>query len=188
MTTIDTLLRLDLGCGPEPRDGYTGVDLYCGPERVDLTSFPWPWGTGSVAEVWCSHFVEHLDPGLWVPFVDELDRILAPDGFATITHPNLMSRRAFMDPTHRDFIPAERWLYADAEWRKANNLDHPPYPRCDFVAAVAHSGIHPDFEMRDDLAKQFAGSHYWDVVGDLQVTLRRRGDPAFDGLRASAEG
>ena len=70
------LVRLDLGAGQSPREGFAGVDLYApDPQyRVDLFSFPWPWADGEVDELHCSHFVEHL-PATTTP--DGRDFLLA---------------------------------------------------------------------------------------------------------------
>ena len=42
--------RLDLGCGPHPREGFEGVDIrpFGGHvlHVVDLTKAPWPWADG----------------------------------------------------------------------------------------------------------------------------------------------
>lgn len=167
-------LRLDLGSGPHPRKGFRGVDLHCGPERVDLSVFPWPWADGSVDEVWSSHFVEHLTSLQWIGFVDELHRILKPGGRAVIVHPALKSARSWQDPTHLDHIPAERWQYVSREWRAFNDLDHPPYPTCDFAYEVAAS-FAPGWEHRTPEACFAAASLSWDVVLDLQVTLTKAG-------------
>jgi hypothetical protein len=199
-------LKLDLGSGPTPAKGFRGVDLYTGPERVDLMRFPWPWATDSVDEVWCSHFIEHmpsahpvpvwsrdmtepadglyksvhfLQPEMemrypWVQFVDELWRILKPGAKATVIHPNLKSSRAFQDPTHCDFIPVERWMYVQQGWRQANELDHPPYPTCDFDVEVGAS-FAPEFAGRTDEATAQAAAYQWDVALDLRVILTKRG-------------
>ncbi|WP_219729845.1 hypothetical protein [Sodalinema gerasimenkoae] len=45
-------LRLNLGCGYRPMEGYVNVDLYGTPDLVwDLETFPWPWSDNTVAEV-----------------------------------------------------------------------------------------------------------------------------------------
>jgi predicted SAM-dependent methyltransferase len=167
-------LRLDLGCGLEPLKGFVGVDMYTGPEHIDLTVFPWPWADGSVDEVHCAHFIEHLPRGVFVPFVDELHRILKPGAKATIVHPNLKSARAFQDPTHQDFIPAERWMYVQQGWRAANGLDRPPYPTCDFDVEIG-AAFAPEFAARSDEATMQAAVYQWDVALDLQVILTKRG-------------
>jgi predicted SAM-dependent methyltransferase len=55
-------LRLDLGCGQTPREGFEGVDLrgLYAKHAVDLFKFPWPFESESVDELYSSHLVEHI--------------------------------------------------------------------------------------------------------------------------------
>jgi hypothetical protein len=55
-------LRLDLGCGQNPKDGFEGVDLYGdkAKHKVNLFQFPFPFADSSVTEINCSHFMEHI--------------------------------------------------------------------------------------------------------------------------------
>jgi len=136
-------LKLDLAAGQSPKDGFEGVDVWPQSKHVvDLTRFPWPWADSSVAEVYCSHFIEHLpmqhvDPSgnyvqmgapgaqdLLFKFFDEVWRVLVPHGWATIVVPNAFCVRGYQDPTHRRFIVAETFLYLHKPWRVAQKLDH----------------------------------------------------------------
>lgn len=56
-------IRLDLGSGRRPREGFVGVDI----ARLDgITTFDlasgdkWPWKDGTVDELSSSHFIEHI--------------------------------------------------------------------------------------------------------------------------------
>lgn len=171
-------MRLDLGSGPTPHDGFTGVDKYdAGPDGIlaDLTVFPWPFDDESVDEVHCSHYIEHAPRELWCAFVDELYRVLKPGARATIIHPNLKSSRAFQDPWHVDFIPAERWAYADREWRQSQGLDREPYPTADFeLAEFNWLGVHTDIMPRADAAKTSAVTHWWEAAADVMVVLTKK--------------
>lgn len=55
-------VRLDLGAGQSPREGFDAVDLNApNPAyRVDLFKFPWPFADSSVDELHASHFIEHI--------------------------------------------------------------------------------------------------------------------------------
>lgn len=194
ITVTDTRpVKLDLACGQHPREGFKGVDLYTGDERVDLLSFPWPWADNSVDEVHCSHFVEHIPmcyigddgaahllsgPGrkdAFFAFFDELHRILKPGAIATIIVPYLRSERAFQDPTHRRFICENTFLYLNADWRKANGLDH--YTgACDFAFAAGspvrivdqgESLRHPEV-----VQQRMAG--LWNIILDIKVEMVKR--------------
>lgn len=95
---------LNLGCGADRRDGYTGVDLYAAP-GVDvvhnLDFAPWPWSDGQVHHILARHVFEHVnDPVL---FMAECWRVLRPGGTLDIVTPHWKSRDAYTDPTHKRF-------------------------------------------------------------------------------------
>ena len=187
-------LKLDLGAGQSPRDGFEGVDLWPKAQHVvDLLKFPWPWADNSVEELHCSHFIEHIparevsygDMHHIVPadgqefigqdmlfaFFDEAWRILKPDGWLTVIAPALQSVRAFQDPTHRRFIPAETYFYLADEWRKLNKLDHYRV-RCNFVCDVNPtipqelSLLHPEAQAR---RVRESWNCTWDFVAKLKA-------------------
>jgi predicted SAM-dependent methyltransferase len=178
------VVKLDLGSGPRPMRGFRGVDLHCGKtkaDRVDLFRFPWPWADDSVDAINCSHFVEHMPPNHvdgdgvvrfpLVQFMDETYRVLKHGAQVHIVHPNLKSIRAFQDPTHNHFIPASTWLYANREWRQANNLDHPPYPSCHLVGGAALVGIPESLAMRPAEVQEQFFTMYWESAADVEVLL-----------------
>lgn len=175
-------LKLDLACGQSCTPGYLGVDVWEGADVVhNLLEFPWPFDDRSVADVVCSHFVEHIPladtadgQDLLCAFMDELWRVVAPGGTATITYPHLQSVRAFQDPTHRRFIPWTTWNYFDAQWRKANRLDHYRIG-CDFEpVSLTGEGIANDVAARADEPRMLMMERSWNVVADTRVILRRR--------------
>ena len=58
---MDSLLKLNLGCGQHHREGYINVDKYGSPDILhDLETFPWPWRDNSVKEILLYHVLEHL--------------------------------------------------------------------------------------------------------------------------------
>lgn len=200
-------IKLDLGCGQNPKEGFDGVDLWApdAKHKVDLFKFPWPFASDSVDEVHCSHFIEHipnrdveyrdlvmtpvgsgdgyvpahisnpvdasyLGRDMLFAFFDELYRILNKDGSALIIWPALQSVRAFQDPTHRRFIPAETMWYLVAENRKSMGLSHYPVT-CDFSVNVVPTMpaeltlLHPEAQRR-----RFGES--WNVLHDFHATLK----------------
>jgi len=187
-------LKLDLAAGQTPREGFEGVDLFEGAKHVvDLQRFPWPWADSSVAEVHCSHYVEHI-PAIYVgangdaldergqpftsatgkdalfAFFDELYRILVPGGTATIIVPCGRSNRGFQDPTHRRFFMAETFIYLNREWRQQQKLDHYEVG-CHFMGDV--SPIIPTEYAAwssDVQARRF--THEWNTIVDWQAVLR----------------
>lgn len=55
-------IKLDLGCGQAPKEGFEGVDVRGGKAKhvVDLFKFPWPFKDDSVDEIHASHLLEHV--------------------------------------------------------------------------------------------------------------------------------
>lgn len=147
------VLKLDLGCGKNKREGFLGVDrrLFEGVDAATDLMTPGRWafapagthkdilawgepldsGRGisladsSVVEVHCSHFLEHLTGPQRVKFLNELHRVLMPGAKATIITPHWASNRAYGDFTHQ-WPPVSEMLfwYLNREWRRANAPDN----------------------------------------------------------------
>lgn len=172
------LLKLDLGCGQNKREGFQGVDKFActGVDVVhDLMTFPWPFEDNSVGEVHSSHFFEHVPQYQRYPFMDELWRVMAPKAKALIITPWARSARATQDPSHCwPPISEESYFYFNKAWREANKLTHGFYESvCDFDFQWGHQW-RPEWVTRSEQARQFAHAHYWNVIDDLHVTLTVR--------------
>ena len=83
-------MKLNLGCGDKKRDGYVNVDICGSPDVLyDLSQFPWPFGDGSIKEVFSEHFLEHVSD--FEATILEIHRILAPDGILHFKVPHFRS-------------------------------------------------------------------------------------------------
>lgn len=79
---MESLLKLNLGCGEHHREGYINVDKYSSPDILhDLETFPWPWKESSVKEILLYHVLEHLgqNTDIFLGIIKELYRISAPE-------------------------------------------------------------------------------------------------------------
>lgn len=109
-------MKLNIGCGKTPRDGWVNMDKQelPGVDIVwDVTDTPWHYGTGprtddgtrlridndTFYEAYCSHLLEHLDAPL--PFMQELHRVCRPNAIALFRVPYGGADCAFEDPTHQ---------------------------------------------------------------------------------------
>lgn len=194
--------KLDLACGQTPREGFEGVDIFPGAKHVvDLTQYPWtcscdecggkPFADSSVAELHCSHYIEHIEmvlidatgkvvqPGTsgyakakdaLFAFFDECYRILVPDGWLMVICPAARSNRAFQDPTHRRFIVSETFQYLWAEWRRVNKLDHYNVT-CDFGAEVGWT-VPQEVNAMSPEAQNMRFNNYWNAIFDWHVKLK----------------
>jgi hypothetical protein len=165
-------LRLDLGCGKNPREGFTGVDIrnFGQPIVADLRK-KWPWADGSVEEVHCSHFVEHLSAVERIHFANELYRVLVPEGKATVIAPHWNSPRAYGDLTHQWPPICEWWfLYLNKEWRESQ-APHSGYTdEVNFEITYGYS-LRPDLNnSRDEHYRQYAMQNYKDSCQDIIST------------------
>lgn len=164
-------LKLDLGCGKNARDGFTGVDCrdFGQPLVVDLRQ-PWPWENDSVAEVHTSHFIEHLTAPERIHFVNELCRVLRPGAKAQIIVPHWASCRAYGDLTHQWPPVSEFWFYYLSKKWRAENAPHNDAYTCDFEATWGYL-INPKIAVRNQDFQQFAMEFYKEAAQDICATL-----------------
>jgi SAM-dependent methyltransferase len=188
-------LKLDLGCGKNKREGFTGVDCrqFEGvdvvvdlrakmfPVKFDLHGNvleralyrPWPWKDSSVDEVHCSHFVEHLTADERIHFVNELHRVLKPGAKAQIIVPHWNSHRAYGDLTHQWPPVSEMWFfYLNKGWRAVNAPHNDGY-NCDFDATWGYS-LRQDLFARNEEYRQYAVSNFKDAAQDILATLTKK--------------
>jgi SAM-dependent methyltransferase len=114
---------LDLGSGLTPKNPFGaekvfGIDLRTCPERnvlgADLTIDPIPFADDSFLFVTAFDFIEHVPRVLYAPkhrfpFIDLLDevwRVLQPNGLFLSHTPVYPFIEIFQDPTHVNFIAA----------------------------------------------------------------------------------
>ena len=174
--------KLDFGCGPNKKEGFTGVDsiMFKGVDVVmDVTKSPWPWEDNSIEEAHASHFLEHLTAQERITFVNELYRVLKPDAKCTIIVPHWASCRAYGDPTHQWPPVSEFWFYyLNKEWR-ANNAPHtdaaniPNGFKVHFEATWGYS-LREDLMTRNQEFQQFAVANYKEVCQDIMATIIKR--------------
>ena len=82
-------LRLDLGCGPNKRSGFIGVDLH---DAADLRwDLRWglPFPDASVSMIRSDHFFEHLEIENVVALLRECHRVLKPGGLLDYSVPHI---------------------------------------------------------------------------------------------------
>jgi hypothetical protein len=187
------LIKLDLGCGPNPREGFTGVDaITFGKDNIvkhDLRETPWPFEDNSVSESSCSHFLEHLtnlnDRWERVKFFNELWRVTVPveynsaglpiAGFSRIVMPHWASNRFYGDPTHKEPFGEMGICYLDPVWRKANA----PHTDSEFAPHMynCHWAVSYDYTLHQNMAGrnaeyvQMAVTHWKEAAQDLILVM-----------------
>lgn len=176
------LLKLDIGCGPNPKEGFHGVDCIKFPAVktvVKLGSRPLPFADGSVDEVHSSHFLEHLTQQERCFFMNDLYRVMKPGSQCMLIVPHWASGRAYGDPTHQWPAISEMFFYyLDRKWRE-QNAPHTDkkYLKwgydCDFEFGVGYN-IHGMIAAKHEDARNFAVSFYKEACQDIIATLKPR--------------
>jgi hypothetical protein len=187
------LIKLDLGCGPNPRDGFTGVDaLTFRKENIvkcNLGELNWPFDDNSVSEAQCNHFLEHLtnfnDKWERVKFFNELWRVMVPvqynsagapvQGFCRLVMPHWASNRYYGDPTHKEPFGEMGICYLDPVWRKSNA----PHTDSEFAPHMynCHWAVSYDYTLHQEMAGRNAdyvrmAVTFWkEAAQDLVLTL-----------------
>jgi ubiquinone/menaquinone biosynthesis C-methylase UbiE len=190
---IPKLLALDLGCGQNKstveslkqngllREGEEVIIKGVDNQKIegvdvihDLTKFPYPFKDNSVDIVFGSHFLEHLDGFERIKFFNEMYRIMKMGAKMRMIHPYYKSSRAVQDPTHK-FPPIceESYLYWDRNWREANKLGH-YLGNCDFEFQMFYTFMDNSWMQKNEETRTFAIRHYFNVVADLMVDLKKR--------------
>lgn len=165
------LLKLDFGCGKNTREGFDGVDILdFGQKHVLDVTKPWPFEDNSVEEAHASHFVEHLDAEERIHFVNELYRVLIPDGKCTIIVPHWASERAYGDLTHKMPPVVGFWFhYLNKAWR-ATEAPHNDFYKCHFEVSWGFN-LDQQIAMRNLEFQQFAIQFYKEAAKDMVATL-----------------
>lgn len=84
------MLRLDIGSGDTPKEGFTGVDLYAtAPGIVKAPMNQLPYENESVDEIYSSHALEHIGKYEVIPTLTEWWRVLKYDAPLTIEVPDM---------------------------------------------------------------------------------------------------
>ena len=105
---LNGLLKIDLGGGLFPREGYTTIDQTDGDIICDLNNGI-PLKDNSVGVINASHVIEHLkDP---IKTMREIHRVLAHGGWAFIEVPSTEGNGAWCDPTHVSFWNEDSFPY-----------------------------------------------------------------------------
>lgn len=193
---VEEPLKLDLGCGKNPREGFVGVDsrdfgqqIVCDlsarswlPTKVTGVQLfetnngegdEWLFKSDSVEEAHCSHFIEHLTAQERIHFVNELYRVLKPDAKCTVIVPHWASCRAYGDLTHQWPPVSEFWFYyLNKDWRAANAPHNDEYS-CNFECAWGYN-MHQAIATRNQEYQQHALTFFKEAAQDLVATFTKK--------------
>jgi len=108
--------RIDIGCGPSKRDGFTGIDILplSGVDILrDVDRHGLPFSDGTIAAVHSSHFLEHVRELVFV--MNEIHRVCVDGAVVQLIVPTLLGPWAAADPTHVRLFNARSFGYFAGE-------------------------------------------------------------------------
>ncbi len=122
--TIEKLLKdkagikLNIGSGDVVMPGFVNLDMRPLPNVDivhDIEISPWPLPDECVLTAVASHVLEHINPhkGIFMNVMDEVWRVLKPDGQFAFVVPYAESHGFFQDPTHCNPINETTMHYFD---------------------------------------------------------------------------
>lgn len=137
-------LLVQLGCGPNGRDGWVNVDCF---PRETVNCFydirkNLPFDDDSVRGIFSEHVVEHLDYTQSIPtFLAECYRCLAPGGVLRIIVPDAgRYLLAYAAGGFTEFVPLRPLVDHQDRWFK-----HKYHTPMELVNAVFHQGVEHEF-------------------------------------------
>ena len=172
-----SIKKLDLACGNNKYDGFTGVDIVKEGTQADiihdLNKYPWPFEDNSVDEIMCSHYIEHTEN--LIKFMEEIYRILKVNSNLHIAAPYYSSIRCWQDPTHVRAISEKTFSYFNRDWRIKFNLNHYPIKaNFDFIhTLIINPDIQKEWDLKTEEKTQYMIKHYINIVDDIHVKLTK---------------
>ena len=84
-------MKLEVGAGKNPKDGYEHLDLYPG-KHIEYVCSSWNTSIedNTVTEIYARHFFEHLDKDEAIKTIIEWKRILSKNGVINLIVPNII--------------------------------------------------------------------------------------------------
>lgn len=179
----EPVLRLDLGCGPNPKEGFHGVDSIKFDKVGTVLNIgidKWPWPDSSVSEAYCAHTLEHLtnfnDKWERVHFFNELYRVLKHDASCTLVIPHWSSNRYYGDPTHKEPFSEFGFYYLDKNWRAVNaphaDIAHNPKGYSCHLACTWGYALHPSLAVRNAEYQQHAQQFWIEARQDMHANVK----------------
>lgn len=179
------VIKLDIGCGPNPIEGFEGCDTI----KFDKVKHVfnagqdvWSFENDSVDEIHAAHFLEHLTNlgGAWerTHFFNEAYRVMKKGAKMTLIFPHWASNRYYGDPTHKEPFSEMGFYYLDVAWRKqqAPHSDSEFFDKgysCDFACTWGYN-LRQDIMVRNQEFQQFACANYKEVINDIVATCIKK--------------
>ena len=185
-------MKLNLGCGFNHLAGFVNIDNNpaCKPDRLlnleradpplnealDFAIPRWP-DSGSVDEVAAHHVLEHVNN--FTGLMQWLYRVMKPGALMDIRLPHPRSDLYIGDPTHVRPLTADSFALLSrkecARYREAGASNTPLADMLgvDFEIVSNEAMVSPEFRGQSRGEIQFAVRHFWNVIDELRIVVRR---------------
>lgn len=160
-------IKLDLSHGQIPADSP-----FIRPIGLNPLKFPWPLKDGSVEEAQSAFLFNRIPGNQRMQFMEELWRVLIPEGKATFIVPYWSSARSIQDP-ESSWPPLceQSFLYFNKKFRQDNGINNGWKSDFDFVYGHV---LDPETQNRPDEVRSFWIKHYLGTANDLQLVLTKK--------------
>lgn len=104
--------KLNIGCGPDIREGFENIDRWEFDPRVvaiDLEKANLPYGDNTIDEIRATHVLEHI--WNYIELLNECHRVLKKGCEMYIEVPYFPHPDSVKDPTHVRFFVPETFMY-----------------------------------------------------------------------------
>jgi len=156
-------LKIDFTEG-EPQAEHTKCDH-------DLNKFPWPQKSNSVESAVFIHRLEYIPGPDRLKFMEELYRILTPEGKATFITCYWTSPRSIQDFRYQwPPVVEQSYLYFNKAWAEVNKT---PIGKCNFDFTYGYT-VDQEIASKSQETQSFNIKHYLNSVSDLQVVLTKK--------------
>jgi len=157
---LEGLPMVDLGGGFGKPEGYIGLDLHGGDILADARQ-GLPFAESSVGVIRAHDFLEHLPDKVGI--MNEIYRVLTPNGWLLSQTPSTDGRGAFQDPTHVSYWNQNSfWYYTNAGYAK-----YAPAIKCRFQAKRLMTYFPFDWQRQNNIPYVLA--HLVALKGDERV-------------------
>jgi len=119
-------MKLNLGCGYRKIDDFVNIDIRSSvdPDLVCDVTKGLPMRENTIDYIVAFDFLEHVPIGSTIYVIEEIYRVLKPDGKFEHLTPSTDGRGAFQDPTHVSFWNINSWLYyMDDQYRDLYDIN-----------------------------------------------------------------
>lgn len=150
-------MKLNLGACDRAILGFVSIDIAPPADFICDLSQAWPWGFSTIEEVKAFDIFEHLPNKIHT--MNELWRVLMPNGLVEIEVPTVRGVGSVCDPTHKSY-----WSAGDFEYYEKGN-----YARERFRGSY---GIQADFAIARDPAQTRYRNRFGEEVWKVNILLR----------------